>query len=101
MSFHLITLSVTLIFRINLLFLAVLGLGCCTGAFSSCSTWGFLFSAETASHCGGVSCCSAQSLGLEGFRRCGAWAELPCSMWRFPRPGIGRWINHQTTREVL
>ena len=45
MSFHLITLSVILIFKINLV-LAVLGLRCCTGAFSSSITWGLLFCAE-------------------------------------------------------
>ena len=46
------------------LFLAVFGLCCCTGAFSSCGEWGLLFVAEcgllmvVASHCG------AQALGM-------------------------------------
>ena len=39
------------------LFLAVLGLRCCTRAFSSCG--------EQASHCGGFSCCGAQALGAQ------------------------------------
>ena len=48
-----------------LLSLAVLGLLCCTRAFSSCGT--------QASHCGDFSC-EAQALGHQGFGRCGSWA---------------------------
>ena len=35
--------------------MAVLGLHCCTWAFSSCSVQAF--------HCGGFSCCGARALG--------------------------------------
>ena len=51
------------IFKIFIYFLAVLGLYCCTRAFSSCGEWGLLFVAlrglliEVASRCG------AQALG--------------------------------------
>ena len=99
------------------LFLAVLGLRCCTRAFSSCSAW--------ASHCGGVSFCGAQALGARasivatgsrahscstgliscglrvrepaGFSSCGLWTlEHGLSscrtqvqgMWDLPGPGI-------------
>ena len=43
------------------LFLAALGL-CRTQAFSSCSARGLLVLVAWASHCGGVSCCTAQAL---------------------------------------
>ena len=43
------------IYFIYLLFLAVLGLHCCTGATLKCGVW--------ASHCGGFSCCEAWALG--------------------------------------
>ena len=58
------------------LFLVVLGLCCCTWAFSSCGEWGLLSSwSARVSHCGGFSCCGAQ-------------AQLLCSMWNPSRPGI-------------
>ena len=37
--------------------MAVLGLCCCTWAFSSCGAW--------ASHCGGFCCCGARALGAQ------------------------------------
>ena len=48
------------------LFLAALGLHCCTWAFSSCSEWGgvTLCCGAQASHCGGFSCCGAWALGM-------------------------------------
>ena len=55
------------------LFLAVLGLCCCTGfsvvaaSVSSCSV--------QASHCTGFSCCRAWAPGSLGFRSCGMWAQ--------------------------
>ena len=52
------------------IFLAALGLPCCTQAFSSCGEQGLLFVAgfvvgfvAQASHCGGFSCCGARALG--------------------------------------
>ena len=54
----------------------------------------------TASHCGALSCCRAQSLGRE-LSGCGTQAYLPHGMWTHPRPGItpmspalaGRFLN--------
>ena len=45
---------------------------------------------------------------VRGLRSCGAWAQLPHSMWKVPRPGVepvspalaGRFLNSWTTREV-
>ena len=48
-------------------FLAVLGLCCCSWAFSSCSKQGLLFSCSVlASHRSGFSCCRTWALELEG-----------------------------------
>ena len=44
------------------LFLTVLGLCCCTRAFSSCGEWGYCV-AGAAARCSGFSCCGAQPLG--------------------------------------
>ena len=56
------------------LFLAVLGLHCCTWAFSSCGKRGLLSSCSAwSSHCDGFSCGRAQ---------------LSCGMWNLPGPGI-------------
>ena len=47
-------------------FLAVLGLHCCTQAFSSCRERGLLSSCGAwASHRGGFSCCGAQALDTQ------------------------------------
>ena len=89
------------------------------GATLRCSVW--------ASRGRGFSCCGAQALGVwasvvvaRGLSSCGSWAlerrlsscgtraQLLCSMWDLPGPGIepfvpcvGRWIlNHCATREV-
>ena len=52
-------------FKIYLYVLAIVGLHCCTLAFSSCREWGLLFSCGTqASHCSGFSCCGGQTLGM-------------------------------------
>ena len=61
---------IQLSFLLNFLFiylfnLAVLGLRCCTGFFSSCSKWELLSSCSVqTSHCGGFSCGRAQVLGM-------------------------------------
>ena len=83
------------------LFLAALGLRCCTRAFSGCREWGQLSSCSArASHCSGFSCCGACALEHEGFSSCSSQAlelrlsscspqaQLPQSMWFLPRPGI-------------
>ena len=115
------------VFKSIYLFLAVLGLRCCTQAFSSCSKWGLLFVVvrgfslrwllllrSTGSRCAGFSSCGtqAQQLWLAGSR---AQAQ---QLWRTglvaPRhvgssqtrartrvPCIGRRIlNHCATREA-
>ena len=58
------------------LFMAMLGLCCCSG-FSLVAVSGGLFSSCSvqASLCGGFSCCKAQALGYMGFRSCGTWAQ--------------------------
>ena len=62
-------------FNFIYLFLAVLGLHCCTQTFSSCNDQGLLPSCSAwASHCGGFSCCGAGALGCTGFRICNSWA---------------------------
>ena len=51
-------------FNFIYLFLAVLGLCCYSGFFSSCGEWGLLSGCGArASHCAGFSCCRAQALG--------------------------------------
>ena len=40
------------------------------------------------SHCSGFSYCRAQALGHAGFSSCGFQAQLLCSMWDLPKPGI-------------
>ena len=45
--------------------MAVLGLCCCTWAFTSCGERGLLFMAGAqASHCSGLSCRGARALGV-------------------------------------
>ena len=48
------------------LFMAMLGLCCCTWSFSSCDAWD--------SHWGDFSCCRAQALWCAGFSSCSLWA---------------------------
>ena len=67
----------------------MLGLHCCAQAFASCREQGLLSSFNAwASHSSGLLCCGVQSLGHPGFRICSTWAQLLCSMWGLPRPGI-------------
>ena len=77
-------LSLPLSFFINLfiLFLAALGLPCCTRAFSSCGERGLLFVAVRGLLIAVASlCCGAQALGTQAsvvvarrLRSCGSWA---------------------------
>ena len=58
-----------------LLFWAVLSLGCCTGAFSSCSGQELLFPmVHGLSHCSVFSCCRSPALEHVGFSSCGSQA---------------------------
>ena len=63
-----------------ILFLAVLGLYCCTRASSSGCAKGLFCCGVLASHCGVFSCCGAWA--LDALRFSG------CSMWNLPRLGI-------------
>ena len=66
------------------LFMAMLGLHCCTQAFSCCREW-WLFSSCSAK----ASQWGAFSLALaRGLRSWGAWAWLLRSVRNYPRPGI-------------
>ena len=74
--------------------LAALGLRCCARAFSSCSEQGLLLVAV----CGLLIVMASlvvehrlqvRRWALEhGLSSCGAQAQLLCSMWDLPRPGI-------------
>ena len=58
------------------LFMAVLGVLCCSAFFCSCSEWGLLSSCgERASHCSGFSCWRAQSSGSSGCRSRSTWTQ--------------------------
>ena len=58
-----------------------------SGATLRCSAW--------ASRCGGFSCCGARTLGARasvvvacGLSSCGARAQMLCSVWDLPGPGL-------------
>ena len=77
-------------FRIYLfLFLAVLGLRCCTRASSSCGLWGSL--------CGGCSCCGAWVPGRSGCGSCRTWARV---LW-FPRLVAPWHVESSWTRDRM
>ena len=74
---------------IFLLFLAVLGLLCCTRAFSSGSEGGVpLWCSLQASHCSSFSSGGAQAVEQVGISTCGPWAWLFPSTWDLPGPEI-------------
>ena len=62
------------IFFLNL-FLAALGLHCCTWAFYSCSERGLLFIAVQGLLIVVASLCRARALGCAGFSSCGTQAQ--------------------------
>ena len=67
----------------------MLGLHCCTRAFSSYSKWRLLSSCSAqVSHCGGFSCCRARALGHAGFSGCDTWAQFLRGMWNHPGPAV-------------
>ena len=74
-------------FILFIYFWLALGPRCCARAFSSCG--------EQASHCSGFSHCGARALGMRApvvvacrLSSCGSQAQLLCSMWNLPRPGL-------------
>ena len=70
------------------LFLAALDLHCCTWAFSSCSEQALPSSCGArTSHCRSFSCYGAWALECRP-SSCGSWAQLLCSRWEPPGPGI-------------
>ena len=80
---HRHTINISFFFKINIfiLFLAALGLRCCTWAFSSCGERGLLFIAvrrlliAVASHCGAWSLGAWASVVVaRGLSSCGSWA---------------------------
>ena len=94
------TLCGVLFFLIYLffsLFLAALGLCCCTWAFSSCEGYSSLRCAgfllwwlllwSTGSRRAGFSSCGSWALEHR-LSSCGAMAQLLCSMWGLPGPRI-------------
>jgi len=70
--------------------MAVLGLCCCTWAFSVCGKHGLVSSCWMwASHCGGFFCCRAWALGCVGLSNCCTQVHLTHNMWRILIPGPG------------
>ena len=75
--------------------LAVLGLHCCTRAFSSCSEWGLLSSwGAQASHCRGF-CCGAQLLGT--------WALVVVApgLWRAGSAVVAHGLSFSAARGIF
>ena len=78
-------------FLINLfiyLFLATLGLCCCTRAFSSCGKWGPLFIAVCGPLTIAASVVAEHRLQTRRLSSCGSRAQLLRGMWDLPRPGL-------------
>ena len=79
-----------------ILFLAALGLHCCTWAFSSCGKRGLLFVVVHRLLIVVASlCCGAWALGMRasvvvahGLSSCGIRAQLLLAMWDLPGPGL-------------
>ena len=79
--------SLFLIYNFIYVFLAVLGLHCCAGSFSSCGVW--------ASHSGGFYYyCRAQALGCMGFSSCGTQAYCPTARGIFLGQGSNPYPRH-------
>ena len=82
------------------LLLAVLGLGCCMQALSSCGGWGLLSSRHAQASCrarglghAGLSSCSLHCRELRP--RSGAQAWLPRGLWNLPTPAVEPVSLHQ------
>ena len=66
----------------------MLGLCCCTRAFSSCGKWGPLFIAVRGSLTIAASLVAEHRLQTCRLSNCGSRAQLLRSMWDLPRPGL-------------
>ena len=76
------------IFKFIYLSLAVLGLRFCARASSSCSEQGPLFIAGRGPLTIAASLVVEHKLQTRRLSSCGSWAQLLCSMWDPPRPGL-------------
>ena len=92
------------------LFLAALGLCCCTRAFSSCGEQGLLFVAMRGLLIAVTSLVVEHGLQARGLSSCGTRALLLRGMWDLPGPGLepvspalagGFLTIHCATREAL
>ena len=70
------------------LFLAALGLRCCTQAFSSCGERGLLFLAVRGLLIMVASLLAEHGLQVRRLSSCGTRAQLFCGMWDLPRPRL-------------
>ena len=70
------------------LFLAVLGLHCCTRVLSSCSEYGPLSSGGVQASHSVASLTAEHRLSGHGLSSCGARAQLPWGMWGLLEPGM-------------
>ena len=68
--------------------MAVLGLRFCARAFSSCCKWGPLFIAVRGPLIIAASLAAEHKLQTLRLSNCGSRAQLLCSMWDPPRPGL-------------
>ena len=68
--------------------MAVLGLRFCARAFSSCGKWGPLSIAVRRPLTSVASLVAEHRLQTRRLSSCGSRAQLLCSMWDLPRPGL-------------
>ena len=68
--------------------MAVLGLRFCARAFSSCRKWGPPFIAVRGPLTVAASLVAEHRLQTRRPSNCGSRAQLLCSMWYLPRPGL-------------
>ena len=68
--------------------MAVLGLRFCARAFSSFGKWGPLFIAVHGPPIIAASLVAEHRLQTRRLSNCGSLAQLLCSMWDLPRPGL-------------
>ena len=68
--------------------MAVLGLRFCARAFSSCGERGPFFIAVCGPLTIAASLVAEHRLQTRRLSSCGSRAQLPCSMWDLPRPGL-------------